>query len=118
MQSGIDPVKIDSRVLKSRASADCSAQHRGTRHHIGKLPAHPHDFIGVSDAFKIKTTPRGRLGAFGRNHERFVTWSKTRSDDQRAIATDGRINEIAREALRLRLGTDKDRDSENNTAKA
>ena len=57
VQSGIDAVKIDSRVLKSCTSAHRSAQDRGTGNHIGKLPAHPHDFIGVGDAFKIETTP-------------------------------------------------------------
>src|SRR6266496_1141664 len=77
MQSRIDAVKIDSRVLKSRTSADRSAQDRGTGHHIGELPAHPHDFIGVSDAFKIKTASHSPVRTLGGNHERFVARAKT-----------------------------------------
>src|SRR4026208_723172 len=90
VQSGIDTVELDSRVLKSCAGAHRSAQDWGTGNHVGKLPAYPHDFIGVSNAFKIETTPdRCSLGAFRRNHQRFVARAKTRFDNQRAIATDG-----------------------------
>src|SRR5205809_1789775 len=89
VQSRIDAVKINSGVFKSRAGAHRPAQDRGTGNDIRKLPAHSHDFIGVSDALKIETASHTSFGALRGNHERLVAWSKTRSDDQRAIATDG-----------------------------
>ena len=58
------------------------------------------------------------LRVFRRDHERFVARAETRSDDQRAIAADGGVDEIAREALRLRLRADKNGDAENDAAKA
>ena len=118
MQSGIDAVKIDSRVLKSRARADRSAQHRRTRDDIGKLPARPHDLVGIGDPFKINATLHASVRVFGGNHEWFVARPKTRFDDQRAIAADVGVNEIARKTLRLSLRTDKDSDAENNPAEA
>src|SRR5438034_11743593 len=76
MQSGIDAVKIDSRVLKSRARADRSAQHRRTRDDIGKLPARPHDLVGIGDPFKINATLHASVRVFGGNHEWFVARPK------------------------------------------
>src|SRR5207247_4883284 len=89
VQGRINAVKVDGGVLKSRASTDRSPQHRRTGNDVGKLPAHPHDFIRVSDAFEIEATSHRGFGAFRGNHERFVAWSKTRSDHQRAITADG-----------------------------
>src|SRR5437762_10935016 len=89
VQGGIYPVKLDSRVLKSGSGADVSAQNGGTGNHIGELPAHPHYFIRVTDAFKIKATSNAPFRMFRRNHERFVTWAETRFDDQSPIAADG-----------------------------
>ena len=118
MQSRIDAVKIDSRIFKSRASADCSTQNRRTRNHIGELSAYPHDFVRVGDAFKIQAAPHRSVRTFRRNHQRLVARTETRSDNQRAVAADGRINEVAREALGLRLRADKNRHTENDAAEA
>ena len=82
------------------------------------MPAHPHDFVGVGDAFKIETAARTRLGVFRRDHERLVTRPKTGPDDERAIAADVGLNEVARESLRLRLSTDENCDAENDSAQA
>src|SRR4029077_1018271 len=118
VQGGIDPVKIDCRVLKCRASADVSAEDRRTGNDIRKLPAHAHDLIRIADAFKIEAASHVPLGMFCRNHERFVTRPKTESDYQRAIAANRWVNEVTRNSLGLRLRADKDRDAENHTAQA
>src|SRR5262249_33722976 len=86
VQGGIDPVNVDRRVLKCRASADISAENRRTGDDIRKLPAHAHDLIRITDTFKIEATSHVLLGMFCRNHERFVTRPKTRSNYQRAVA--------------------------------
>ena len=57
-----------------------------------------------------------RLGVFRRDHERLVTRPKTGPDDERAIAPDVGLNEVARESLRLRLRADEDCDAENDSA--
>ena len=59
-----------------------------------------------------------RFGVFCRDHERLVTRPKTGPDDERAIAPDVGLNEVARESLRLRLSTDEDCDAENDSAQA
>ena len=87
VQGGIDPVKIDCRVLKCRASIGVSAEHRRTGNDIRKLSAHAHDLIRITDTLKIEAASHVPLGMFCRNHERFVTRPKTRSDYQRAVAT-------------------------------
>jgi len=116
MESGIDAVKIDSCVLKSCASAHASAQNGRTGNDIGELSAHPHDLVGIGDAFKIDTTASSGLGVFGCDHERLVTRPETRPDDERAVAADVGLDEIAGEPLRLRLCADEDCDTENDTA--
>ena len=58
MKSGFDSIKIDSRIFKPGACAQCSAQDRRTRNDIGELPAYPHDFICVSDPLEIRAAPR------------------------------------------------------------
>jgi len=80
------------------------------------LPAYSHDFVGVGDAFKIETSAGARLGVLSGDHERLVTRSKTRPHDERPIAADVGFDEIAGQALRLRLRADEDRDAENDTA--
>ena len=60
----------------------------------------------------------GLFRTFCGDHQRFVAWAKTGSDDQRAIRADVRLNEIAGETLRLRLCANKDGDAEDNTAEA
>jgi len=116
VEGGIDTVKVDCRVLKTRASAYSSAQNRRTGNHVGELSAHPHDFVGVSDPFKIKTAVSGRLGVLRGDHEWLISWAKTRSDDERAIAADVGLDEIAGEALRLCLRADEYCDAENDAA--
>lgn len=116
VEGGVDAVEIDGRVLKSSASAYGSAQNRRTGNDIGELPAHPHDFVGVGDAFKIETAFRIRLGVLRGDHERLIAWTKTGPDDERAIAADVGLNEITGQALRLRLRADENCDTENDTA--
>ena len=52
MKRGLDAVKIDSRILKARARAERSAQDRRAGDDISKLPADPHDFVCIADAFE------------------------------------------------------------------
>ena len=59
-----------------------------------------------------------RLGVLRGDHERLVTRPKTGPDDERAIAADVGLDEIAGEALRLRLRADEDCDTENDAAQA
>ena len=80
------------------------------------MPAHPHDFVGIGDAFKIETAAGTPLGVLRGDHERLVTRAKTGPDDERAVAPDVGLNEIAGQALRLRLRADEDCDTENDTA--
>jgi hypothetical protein len=80
------------------------------------LPAHPHDFVGIGDAFKVDAAASASLGVFCCDHERFVAWPKTGPNDKRAVAPDVGLDEITGEALRLRLRANEDCDTENDTA--
>ena len=45
-------------------------------------------------------------------------WLKARAQEERSIAAQSRVDELAREAFRLRLRADENRDAENHSAEA
>src|SRR6516165_9513597 len=57
------------------------------------------------------------LSTFRWDHESFVARAKTRSQDDRTVAANGRFNEILRETLRLCLGADENGYAENHAKK-
>ncbi len=106
MQLWIDPVEIDRGVLESGTAADRAAKHGRTRNNFGELPAHSHDFVRVVDSFKI--IPRRTLR---RDEQYSVVGTKAPVKDERSVGSNGRVDEILSEALRLRLGANEDCDA-------
>ena len=117
MQSRVDAEEIDGRVLKSRARAERAAQDRRAGRDVGELPADPHDLARVCDAFEIAAMgcfPRARI--FWRNGQPGAEWLKARAENERSVAPQGGIDEVLREALRLRLSANEDGDAEHDHA--
>ena len=106
MQRWIDPVEINSGVLESGPGANRAAKHGRTRNNVGKLPAHSHDFVRVVDSFKIIARRTLR-----RNDQYSIVGTKAPGKDERSVGSNGRVDEILGEALRLRLGANEDRDA-------
>src|ERR1051326_7098390 len=70
-----EPIMIEPVLFRKSSKLPSINWRRGN--HIGELPAHPHDFIRICDAFKVEAAARRFLGAFSRNHERFVAGPET-----------------------------------------
>src|SRR5439155_14673788 len=65
-----------------------------------------------------KAVGRVCVCTFGSDHEGFVARAETGPDDERAVAANGRVDEIAREALRLSLSANENPDPEDDAAQA
>src|ERR1700730_9050212 len=118
MQRRIDAEKFDRCVVESSARVRGAAQDGGARDHVRKLATYTHDLARVVDSFKIETVRSVGAGSFRSHDQFFVTGPKPGTHYHRAVTTDGRINEILREALCLRLCANKNRDAENDAAQA
>ena len=94
-----------ARVVAREAGAD-----RGS---VGKLPTHADVLRGVVDSLEgpaVRRMDRQIGGIVERLHARLHR--------ERAVAAEGRVDEIFREPLRLRLRADENGDAENDPAKA
>src|SRR5262249_46070307 len=111
----IDSKKLRGGGFKICARAEVAAEHGRARDHIRKLAADAHDFAHVVDANEIIPAVGKGVHIVRRNNQSFRTVLKSRTQDQSAITADRRVNKELREALRLRLRTNENPDSENDT---
>ena len=118
MQRSVDSKQIDCRVFKTGARGECASQNRRTRNDVGKAAADTHDLRCVRNSLEIAAARRLHFGIFWRNDQIVVTRVILRSQDDRPVAADGRIDEALSESLRLRLRANENGDPENDAAQA